>query len=70
MQRDHAALINRAMNRLTTGGVLYFSNNFTRFELDEQLTERYEVTDITHQTIGFDYNIKKPIHQSFEIRHR
>jgi 23S rRNA (guanine2445-N2)-methyltransferase / 23S rRNA (guanine2069-N7)-methyltransferase len=28
------------------------------------------VTDITHQTIGFDYNIKKPIHQSFEIRHR
>ncbi len=70
VQRDHAALINRAMNRLTTGGVLYFSNNFTRFELDEQLTERYEVNDITHQTIGFDYNIKKPIHQSFEIRHR
>ncbi|WP_367107174.1 bifunctional 23S rRNA (guanine(2069)-N(7))-methyltransferase RlmK/23S rRNA (guanine(2445)-N(2))-methyltransferase RlmL [uncultured Psychrobacter sp.] len=69
VQRDHAALINRAMNRLTTDGVLYFSNNFTRFELDEQLTERYNVTDITHQTIGFDFNVKKPIHQSFEIRH-
>ncbi|MBO1529889.1 bifunctional 23S rRNA (guanine(2069)-N(7))-methyltransferase RlmK/23S rRNA (guanine(2445)-N(2))-methyltransferase RlmL [Psychrobacter sp. F1192] len=70
VQRDHAALINRAMNRLTSDGVLYFSNNFTRFELDEQLSQRYDVTDITHQTIGFDFNIKKPIHQSFEIRHR
>lgn len=70
VQRDHAALINRAMNRLTSDGVLYFSNNFTRFELDEQLTERYDIIDITPQTIGFDFNIKKPIHQSFEIRHR
>ena len=70
VQRDHSALINRAMNRLTSDGVLYFSNNFTRFELDEQLTERYDIIDITPQTIGFDFNIKKPIHQSFEIRHR
>ncbi len=70
VQRDHAALINRAMNRLTANGVLYFSNNFTRFELDEQLTERYDIIDITHQTIGFDFDVKKPIHQSFEIRHR
>ncbi|MBP2280429.1 23S rRNA (guanine2445-N2)-methyltransferase / 23S rRNA (guanine2069-N7)-methyltransferase [Psychrobacter sp. PL19] len=69
VQRDHAALINRAMNRLTADGVLYFSNNFTRFELDEQLTERYDIIDITPQTIGFDFNVKKPIHQSFEIRH-
>lgn len=70
VQRDHPAIINRAMNRLRTDGVLYFSNNFTKFELDETLAQRYEVTDITHQTIGFDFNIKKPIHRSFEIRHR
>ncbi|KRG35001.1 MULTISPECIES: bifunctional 23S rRNA (guanine(2069)-N(7))-methyltransferase RlmK/23S rRNA (guanine(2445)-N(2))-methyltransferase RlmL [unclassified Psychrobacter] len=70
VQRDHSALINRAMNRLTSDGILYFSNNFTRFELDEQLTERYEIIDITQKTIGFDFDIKKPIHQSFEIRHR
>ncbi|WP_201527562.1 bifunctional 23S rRNA (guanine(2069)-N(7))-methyltransferase RlmK/23S rRNA (guanine(2445)-N(2))-methyltransferase RlmL [Psychrobacter frigidicola] len=69
VQRDHAALINRAMNRLTADGVLYFSNNFTRFELDEQLTERYDIIDITSKTIGFDFDVKKPIHQSFEIRH-
>ena len=70
VQRDHSAIINRAMNRLTADGILYFSNNFTRFELDEQLTERYDVVDITQKTIGFDFDVKKPIHQSFEIRHR
>ena len=70
VQRDHSALINRALNRLTSDGVLYFSNNFTRFELDEQLTERYDIVDITQKTIGFDFDVKKPIHQSFEIRHR
>lgn len=70
VQRDHTALINRAMNRLANGGVIYFSNNFTRFELDEELYERYDVVEITNETIGFDFNPKKPIHQSFEIRHK
>lgn len=70
VQRDHTALINRAMNRLANGGVIYFSNNFTRFELDEELYDRYDVVEITNQTIGFDFNPKKPIHQSFEIRHK
>ncbi|GAA0311425.1 bifunctional 23S rRNA (guanine(2069)-N(7))-methyltransferase RlmK/23S rRNA (guanine(2445)-N(2))-methyltransferase RlmL [Psychrobacter aestuarii] len=70
VQRDHAALINRAMNRLSSDGVLFFSNNFTRFELDEGLRQRYDVIDITAKTIGFDFNIKKPIHQSFEFRHK
>ena len=70
VQRDHTALINRAMNRLANGGVIYFSNNYTKFELDEELYNRYEVTEITNETIGFDFNPKKPIHQSFEIRHK
>ncbi len=70
VQRDHSALINRAINRLATGGVIYFSNNFTKFEMDEELIERYAVIDTTSETIGFDFNQKKPIHQSFEIRHK
>ncbi|MFC0819789.1 bifunctional 23S rRNA (guanine(2069)-N(7))-methyltransferase RlmK/23S rRNA (guanine(2445)-N(2))-methyltransferase RlmL [Moraxella marmotae] len=70
VQRDHVALINRAMNRLNSDGVLYFSNNYTRFELDDGLMARYEIKDITHQTIGFDFDAKKPIHQSYEIRHK
>ncbi|MFW2177414.1 MULTISPECIES: bifunctional 23S rRNA (guanine(2069)-N(7))-methyltransferase RlmK/23S rRNA (guanine(2445)-N(2))-methyltransferase RlmL [unclassified Moraxella] len=68
VQRDHVALINRAMNRLTAEGVLYFSNNFTKFALDESIKERYVVEELTNQTIGFDYDLKKPIHQSWAIR--
>lgn len=68
VQRDHSALINRAMNRLNAGGVLYFSNNFSRFVLDETLTERYEVSHISAQTLGFDF--KKGAHHSFCITHK
>lgn len=70
VQRDHVALINRAMNRLNADGVLYFSNNFSKFELDKQINERFLVTEITNQTIGFDYNPKKPIHRSWTICHK
>lgn len=70
VQRDHVALISRAMNRLVPNGVLYFSNNFTKFVLDDEVKARYDVTPITDKTIGVDFNLKKPIHQSFKITHK
>lgn len=70
VQRDHSALINRAMNRLNAGGVLYFSNNFSKFILDDSLSQRYQVENITQQTIGFDFDSKKPIHQAWLIYHK
>lgn len=70
VQRDHAALISRAMNRLASQGVLYFSNNFTKFQLDDEVKHRYEVVEMTDQTIGVDFNPKKPIHRSFKITHK
>lgn len=36
VQRDHVELLDLAMARLAPGGVLYFSNNFRKFELDER----------------------------------
>ena len=70
VQRDHVPLINRAMNRLSSEGVLYFSNNFTKFALDDEILQRYHVETLTKHTIGFDYDLKKPIHQSWAIRHQ
>ena len=69
VQRDHVPLINRAMNRLSAEGVLYFSNNFTKFVLDDEINNRYHVEEMTNQTIGFDFDSKRPIHQSWAIRH-
>lgn len=37
VQRDHAWLVARCLDRLASGGTLYFSNNFLEFELDEAL---------------------------------
>lgn len=68
VQRDHISLIKRAMNRLNTDGVLYFSNNFRGFTLDDEINNLYEVTNITNETIGFDFqNKQKKIHQSWRI---
>ncbi len=68
VQRDHVSLIKRAMNRLTHDGVLYFSNNFSKFVMDESLLQLFDVQEMTHKTTGFDF--KKGIHKSYEIRHK
>ena len=43
------------MNRLTTDGTLYFSNNYRGFEMDEMIEGLYDVEEITHETIGPDF---------------
>ncbi|MGI9274721.1 MAG: bifunctional 23S rRNA (guanine(2069)-N(7))-methyltransferase RlmK/23S rRNA (guanine(2445)-N(2))-methyltransferase RlmL [Endozoicomonas sp.] len=70
VQRDHRQLINLAMDRLNEGGTLYFSNNFRRFKLDDKLSERFEVKEITRQTIGRDFERRPGIHRSWMIKHR
>ena len=69
VQRDHLSLIKRAMNRLDSNGVLYFSNNFRGFKIDPELLERFDVEDITEQTIGFDFERHAKIHVCFKIEH-
>lgn len=69
VQRDHASLLKRAMNRLSNGGTLYFSNNFQKFEFDDELTARFDVQEITASTIGFDFKRNQKIHRAWQMRH-
>lgn len=69
VQRDHASLLKRAMNRLSNGGTLYFSNNFRHFELDDELATRFDVQEITDKTIGFDFKRNQKIHRAWQFRH-
>ena len=47
VQRDHVRLLRAGVARLAEGGVLYFSNNFRRFRLDETaISEFATVEDI------------------------
>ncbi|MFJ3471197.1 bifunctional 23S rRNA (guanine(2069)-N(7))-methyltransferase RlmK/23S rRNA (guanine(2445)-N(2))-methyltransferase RlmL [Pseudomonas sp. NPDC090201] len=70
VQRDQVQLIDLAMARLASGGVLYFSNNFRKFQLEENLAERYSVEEITQQTIDPDFARNGKIHRAWKITAR
>ncbi|WP_295479183.1 bifunctional 23S rRNA (guanine(2069)-N(7))-methyltransferase RlmK/23S rRNA (guanine(2445)-N(2))-methyltransferase RlmL [uncultured Pseudomonas sp.] len=70
VQRDQVELLDLAMARLAPGGVLYFSNNFRRFALDEHVMQRYAVEEITGQTIDPDFARNERIHRAWRITAR
>lgn len=69
VQRDHGELIRWIMKRLEPGGVLYFSNNFRRFLLEDAIRKWYDVQDLTRQSIPPDFGRQVP-HHLFAIRHQ
>ena len=69
IQRDHLRLIDGAMALLASDGLLFFSNNLRSFALDEAVTQKYAVKEISKQSVPEDFRNKK-IHQCWEIRHR
>ncbi|MEY4760725.1 MAG: rRNA methyltransferase [Pseudomonadota bacterium] len=70
VQRDHARMVDACMRLLARGGVLLFSNNAQRFQLDAGLADRYAVTDITKATLPFDFQQNPRIHRCYEIQAR
>jgi 23S rRNA (guanine2445-N2)-methyltransferase / 23S rRNA (guanine2069-N7)-methyltransferase len=68
VQRDHYQLLTLAMDRLEDGGLLIFSTNFRKFELDPRLGEMYSVADITMASIPADFQRKQRIHLCWELR--
>ncbi|MCU1732824.1 MULTISPECIES: bifunctional 23S rRNA (guanine(2069)-N(7))-methyltransferase RlmK/23S rRNA (guanine(2445)-N(2))-methyltransferase RlmL [unclassified Pseudomonas] len=70
VQRDHVELLDLAVARLAPGGVLYFSNNFRKFQLDEHLQERYAIEEISAQTIDPDFARNTKIHRAWRIQAR
>ncbi len=70
VQRDQVRLIDLAMARLAPGGVLYFSNNFRKFALDERLAERYAIEEISAQTLDEDFRRNPKIHRAWRVQAR
>lgn len=69
IQRDHAALIRKAMKKLESGGLLIFSTNLRNFKLDSDIGVNFAVQDFTRQSIDKDFERSKKIHQTWLIRH-
>ena len=71
VQRDHVRLLRAAVARLADGGVLYFSNNFRRFKLDEPaLAEFATLEDISPTTIPPDFARNPRIHRAWRLQRR
>ena len=70
IQSDHAGLIRLAMKRLNPGGLLIFSNNFTRFEMDKEIEGQFEIREQSSWTASEDFHRKKSGHRCWFISKR
>jgi 23S rRNA (guanine2445-N2)-methyltransferase / 23S rRNA (guanine2069-N7)-methyltransferase len=68
IQKDHERLIDLAMSHLEPDGLLIFSTNFRRFKLEESLPARYDIKDISRESVPFDFSRNDKIHRCWEIR--
>ena len=70
VERDHPEFIDGCVPLLAPGGLIVFSTNSQRFRLDESLSQRYDVRDISVQTLPKDFERNPRIHRCFEVRVR
>ncbi|TGN37497.1 hypothetical protein E5Q11_17740, partial [Marinobacter confluentis] len=62
--------ISQAMQRLTSEGLLIFSNNFRRFKLDDSVEADYAVLEVSKDTLDKDFQRNARIHRCWHIQHK
>ena len=55
IQLDHVTLINDVLRAMKTGGILYFSTNYSKFILETDKIHSTQIKDITKATTPFDF---------------
>ena len=60
VRRHHADLFDSLYLIMKRGAALYFSNNAQRFSLHPDLEKRWEITEITNETVPLDFQQKRP----------
>jgi len=68
VQRDHANLIMRCVDRLAPGGLLVFSTNLRSFELRLRGHANVTIEDWTKPSIPKDFERSERIHHCYLIR--
>lgn len=58
VQMHHYDLLMQCNKWLAINGVIYFSTNYSKFELNKQLDKHFSVKDITTRTTSFDFEKK------------
>lgn len=70
VQRDHVPLLTLAAQLLAPGGVIVFSNNYTRFRLDREGLAAFDVEDIGRRTLPRDFERNPRIHACYVLKLR
>ena len=68
VERDHRELIDAAVQQLSSTGLLIFSSNRRKLELDRSILNRHQVKDMTSWSLDRDYARDKPAHRCWFIR--
>ncbi|MFV0607350.1 MAG: class I SAM-dependent methyltransferase [Niabella sp.] len=58
IQKDYVKLINECLRIIDKNGCIYFSTNYTKFQLNESLLKASAIKDITKATTPFDFTGK------------
>lgn len=70
VQKGHAEVLTRLVSLMSPGGVIYFSNNYRRFKLDEAALESVapgiQIQDISARTIPEDFRNER-IHRCWRM---
>jgi 23S rRNA (guanine2445-N2)-methyltransferase / 23S rRNA (guanine2069-N7)-methyltransferase len=70
VQRDHVQLIQDAMMLLKSDGLLIFSNNYRKFDIDNDALAAFDIDNVSHKSVPQDFARRKNIHMCFHIRHK
>jgi 23S rRNA (guanine2445-N2)-methyltransferase / 23S rRNA (guanine2069-N7)-methyltransferase len=68
VQRDHPALLSAALERLSQGGLLVFSTNSRRFQLDEEALAGNDIRELGAAMLPPDFARNPRIHRVWEVR--
>ena len=66
IQRDHAELLGLLLERMSPGGVIFFSTNFRRFKLAEEALAGVTIREISRQTVPPDFRNRR-IHRCWRM---
>lgn len=67
LQRDHASLIRLTASKLEKDGIIIFSNNFRKFKIDMEALDKFDIVEISENTISEDFKRNSRIHRSWII---
>ena len=66
VQRDHVKVLNRLLELMTPGGVIFFSTNFRRFKFAETAVRAANIREISRQTVPPEFRNQR-IHRCWRI---